>query len=45
MAKTRHIHKRMSQRGVTDRMLKMVSDYGISKGINVFWIVRTLMLC
>ena len=32
MAKTRHIHKRMSQRGVTDRMLKVVSDYGTQQG-------------
>ena len=32
MAKTRHIHKRMSQRGVTDRMLKLVSKFGMKSG-------------
>lgn len=32
MAKTRHIHKRMSQRGITDRMLEVVSDFGMIQG-------------
>lgn len=32
MAKTRHIHKRMSQRGITDRMLKVVSKFGMTQG-------------
>ena len=32
MAKTRHIHKRMSQRGITDRMLKIVSKFGMKQG-------------
>ena len=31
MAKTRHMHQRMSQRGITDRMLEVVSDYGITQ--------------
>lgn len=32
MAKTRHIHKRMSQRGITNRMLEVVSDFGTVQG-------------
>ena len=32
MAKTRHMHQRMSQRGITDRMLQVVSDYGVTQG-------------
>ena len=32
MAKTRHMHQRMSQRGITDRMLEVVSDYGVTQG-------------
>ena len=32
MAKTKHIHKRMSQRGITDRMLEVVSSYGTAQG-------------
>lgn len=30
MAKTRHMHKRMNQRGITQRMVDIVSDYGVS---------------
>ena len=32
MAKTRHMHQRMSQRGIADRMLQVVSDYGVMQG-------------
>jgi len=32
MARTRHIHKRMSQRGITSRMVDLVSQYGIDAG-------------
>ena len=32
MAKTRHIHKRMNQRGITQRMLDIVSDFGVDDG-------------
>ena len=32
MAKTRHMHQRMSQRGITDRMLEVVSDFGVTQG-------------
>ncbi|MCK5725776.1 MAG: hypothetical protein KAH22_02990 [Thiotrichaceae bacterium] len=32
MSKTRHMHKRMNQRGVTQRMVKIVSELGVTKG-------------
>ena len=32
MAKTRHMHQRMSQRGISDRMLEVVSDFGVTQG-------------
>lgn len=32
MAKTRHLHKRMSQRGITSRMLDVVGDFGVVQG-------------
>lgn len=32
MAKTRHMHKRMSQRGITERLLKVVSNHGMVQG-------------
>jgi len=31
MAKTRHIHKRMSQRGINSRLIDMVSQYGVKQ--------------
>lgn len=32
MAKTRHMHKRMSQRGINQRVVKMVREYGFEQG-------------
>lgn len=32
MAKTRHIHKRMSQRGINSRLVDLVSQYGMNHG-------------
>ena len=32
MAKTRHINQRMNQRGITESMLQIVQDHGISYG-------------
>tara|TARA_R100000935_G_C2836989_1_gene168655 strand:+ start:983 stop:1252 length:270 start_codon:yes stop_codon:yes gene_type:complete len=32
MAKTRHIHQRMNQRGITQRMLDIVCDFGVECG-------------
>jgi len=32
MAKTRHMHKRMNQRGITERVVKMVREYGLEVG-------------
>ncbi len=32
MAKTRHIHQRMNQRGITQRMVEIVSDFGVEDG-------------
>lgn len=32
MSKTRHIHKRMSQRAVTEQMLDLVKQYGEIEG-------------
>lgn len=29
MAKTRHFHKRMGQRGITQRQVELVRDYGV----------------
>lgn len=30
MAKTRHMHKRMSQRGITQRMVSLISEFGVT---------------
>jgi len=35
VAKTRHIHQRMSQRGVTERMLEIVTEFGMVQGDKV----------
>ena len=35
MAKTRHIHQRMNQRGVTQQMLEIVKQFGIDSGDKV----------
>lgn len=32
MAKTRHLHTRMNQRGITQRMIDIVTQLGICKG-------------
>ena len=32
MAMTRHIHKRMGQRGITQRLINVVSEHGVQKG-------------
>lgn len=32
MAKTRHMHQRMNQRGITQRMLQIVRDFGVCFG-------------
>jgi len=32
MARTRHIHKRMSQRGINARLVDLVSSYGVEHG-------------
>ena len=32
MAKTRHFHKRMGQRGITQCMIDMVCSFGIKRG-------------
>lgn len=32
MAKTRHIHQRMNQRGVTQQMLEIVKQFGVDNG-------------
>ena len=32
MARTRHIHKRMNQRGINERLVDLVSDYGVEDG-------------
>ena len=32
MAKTRHIHKRMGQRGITQCMVDLVGQHGIERG-------------
>ena len=32
MARSRHIQQRMSQRGVTERMLQIVEEFGIAQG-------------
>lgn len=31
MAKTRHIHKRMSQRGIKSRLVDLVSQFGMNQ--------------
>jgi len=35
VAKTRHIHKRMSQRGINSRLVDLVSQFGIDHGDKV----------
>ena len=35
MAKTRHIHKRMSQRGISSRLVDLVSQFGMDHGDKV----------
>lgn len=35
MARTRHIHKRMSQRGISGRLIDLVSQYGVDDGDKV----------
>lgn len=35
MAKTRHIHKRMSQRGINSRLVDLVSQFGMDHGDKV----------
>ena len=32
MARTRHMHQRMSQRGITERMLQVVRGFGVTLG-------------
>lgn len=32
MSKTRHLHKRMGQRGITQCMIDLVCSYGIKRG-------------
>ena len=32
MAKSKHIQRRMSQRGITNRMLEIVQDFGVIEG-------------
>ena len=32
MGKSRHMHQRMNQRGITERMLQVVEDFGIALG-------------
>lgn len=32
MARTRHIHKRMSQRSISSRLVDLVSNYGMESG-------------
>ena len=32
MARTRHLHQRMNQRGITERMLQIVRDFGVPNG-------------
>ncbi len=32
MAKTRHIHKRMSQRGISSRLVDLVAQFGMDHG-------------
>ncbi|MGO2136104.1 MAG: hypothetical protein ACTH3S_11820 [Marinobacter sp.] len=32
MAKTRHIHKRMSQRGINSRLVDLVTQFGVDHG-------------
>lgn len=32
MAKTKHFHKRMGQRGITQVLVDLVRDYGIERG-------------
>ncbi|WP_049756845.1 hypothetical protein [Marinobacter nauticus] len=32
MAKTRHIHKRMSQRGINSRLVDLVAQFGMDHG-------------
>ena len=35
MAKTKHIHKRMSQRGINSRLVDLVSQFGMDHGDKV----------
>ncbi|QSR35887.1 hypothetical protein CFI10_12920 [Marinobacterium iners] len=35
MARTRHIHQRMSQRGISGRLIDLVSRYGVDNGDKV----------
>jgi len=35
VAKTRHIHKRMSQRGISSRLVDLVSQFGMDHGDKV----------
>ena len=32
MSKTKHLHKRMSQRGINARLVDVVSQYGVKQG-------------
>lgn len=32
MYKTRHIHQRMSQRGISDSILKILVEFGVADG-------------
>lgn len=32
MSKTRHIHKRLNQRGISESLLDVIADFGVSEG-------------
>lgn len=36
MYKTRHLHKRLNQRGIPEAVLEILSQYGISRGDKKF---------
>lgn len=42
MAKTRHIHQRMSQRSIQQSMLSIVQDFGVNNGDKIILNVKAI---
>lgn len=43
MYKTRHLHKRLNQRGIPEAVLEILSQYGISRGDKKFLDIKNCL--